>query len=177
MQLGTMPCTLSQQYNFHFWYQISFKKVTVWKNRENFLWCKKNNFNVSIYDKIFFGQDSKDSLIFPTFSPHSPIIMLHMYFRLNPHSIFAWKSRNSLLEIGTITEVKWTVQTSTTTQLNHLASSTKWFSVHLRTKWLWVQVLLQSHKQIWCLKWKQANTPRSTRNSQVFTSLQKMVLY
>ena len=31
-----------------------------------------------------------------------------------------------------------------TTQLNHLACLTKWLSVHLRTKWLWVRVPLQS---------------------------------
>ena len=31
-----------------------------------------------------------------------------------------------------------------TTQLNHLASLSKWLSVHLRTIWLWVQILLQS---------------------------------
>ena len=33
-----------------------------------------------------------------------------------------------------------------TTQLNHLASLPKWLSVHLWTKWLWIQVLLQSLK-------------------------------
>ena len=44
--------------------------------------------------------------------------------------------------------VKWTVQISThnTAQLNHLASLTKWLSVCLRTKWLWVRVQLQSLK-------------------------------
>ena len=31
-----------------------------------------------------------------------------------------------------------------TTQLNHLASLAKWLSVRLRTKWLWVQIPLQS---------------------------------
>ena len=30
-------------------------------------------------------------------------------------------------------------------QLNHLSSLAKWLSVRLRTKWLWVRVLLQSH--------------------------------
>ena len=33
-----------------------------------------------------------------------------------------------------------------TTQLTNLASLAKWLSVHLRTKWLWVRVLLQSLK-------------------------------
>ena len=41
---------------------------------------------------------------------------------------------------------------SNATQLNHLASFTKLFSVHLRTKWLWIWVSLQSLKlQILCL--------------------------
>ena len=31
-----------------------------------------------------------------------------------------------------------------TTQHNHLASLTKWLSVHLRTKWFWVRIQLQS---------------------------------
>ena len=31
-------------------------------------------------------------------------------------------------------------------QLNHLASLAKWLSVHLRNKWLWVQVPVQSLK-------------------------------
>ena len=39
-----------------------------------------------------------------------------------------------------------------TTQLNHLASSAKWLSVRLRTRWLWFRVPLQSlNLQIWCL--------------------------
>ena len=33
-----------------------------------------------------------------------------------------------------------------TTQLNYLVSLAKWLSVSLRTKWLWVQVPLQSLK-------------------------------
>ena len=33
------------------------------------------------------------------------------------------------------------------TQLNHLTSWTKWLSVCLRTKSLWVRVLLDSHKR------------------------------
>ena len=32
--------------------------------------------------------------------------------------------------------------------LNHLAKLAKWLSVHLQTKWLWVRVLLQSHKHV-----------------------------
>ena len=41
-----------------------------------------------------------------------------------------------------------------TTQLNHLASLTKWLSVRLRAKWLWVRVLLESFKlQILRLFW------------------------
>ena len=36
--------------------------------------------------------------------------------------------------------------------LDHLASLAKRLSVHLRTKWLWVRILLLSLKlQIWCL--------------------------
>ena len=42
--------------------------------------------------------------------------------------------------------VKCTVQISTPTQVNHLASLAKWLSVHLQTKWLWVRVPLQSLK-------------------------------
>ena len=40
------------------------------------------------------------------------------------------------------------------TQLNHLASLAKWLSVRLRTKWLWVAIMLLSLKlQIWRLLW------------------------
>ena len=35
-------------------------------------------------------------------------------------------------------------QSTLTTQFNHLASLAKYLSAHLRTKWLWVQVQLQS---------------------------------
>ena len=35
--------------------------------------------------------------------------------------------------------------------LNHLASLAKWLSVRLRTKWLWVRVLLQSLENV-CLE-------------------------
>ena len=41
---------------------------------------------------------------------------------------------------------KCTVQTVLITQLNHLASLVKCLSVRLRTKWLWVQIQLQSLK-------------------------------
>ena len=43
-------------------------------------------------------------------------------FRVNPHSIVALMSRNSLLETGAKSEVYVTA-----TQLNHLASLAKWF--------------------------------------------------
>ena len=33
------------------------------------------------------------------------LIMLRTRFRVNPRSIFAWMSRNSLLETGTMSEV------------------------------------------------------------------------
>ena len=35
----------------------------------------------------------------------SVLIMSHTCFRVNPHSIVAWMSRNSLLETGAISEV------------------------------------------------------------------------
>ena len=54
-----------------------------------------------------------------------------MRFRVNPHSIVAWMSRNSLLEAGAKSEV---------------SSLAKWLSVRLRTKWLWIWVQLQSFK-------------------------------
>ena len=50
------------------------------------------------------------------------IIMSRKHFRVNPQSIFAWMSRNSFVSLA------------------------KWLSVHLRTKWLWVRVPLQSLK-------------------------------
>ena len=31
--------------------------------------------------------------------------------------------------------------------LNHLAKLAKWLSVRLQTKWLWIRVPLQSHKE------------------------------
>ena len=47
-------------------------------------------------------------------------------------------SKNYLLEAGAISETK--------------VSLTKWFSIHLRIKWLWAQTPLLSLKlQIWCL--------------------------
>ena len=58
------------------------------------------------------------------------VIMSHPRFRVNPHSIVAWMSRNSLLETGTISEVL-------------LTSLAKWLSVRLQTKWLRVRLPLQ----------------------------------
>ena len=46
--------------------------------------------------------------------------------RVNPYSIVAWMSRNSLLEAGA-----------------------KWLSVRLRTKWLWVRFQFQSISDVW----------------------------
>ena len=77
------------------------------------------------------------------------LIMSHTHFRVNPHSIVAWMSRNSLLKTGAKSEV-WVTPTRTHSllvrkwTLNHLAKLAKWLSVCLQTKWLWVQVLLQS---------------------------------
>ena len=41
------------------------------------------------------------------------LIMSHIQFRVNPHSIVAWMSRNSLLQTGTLSEVKVTAITLT----------------------------------------------------------------
>ena len=64
---------------------------------------------------------------------------------------FALMSRNSLLEGGAISEVLSDSNEIRTFNhlvrkrtLNHIAKLVKWLSVHLRTKWLWVLILLLS---------------------------------
>ena len=64
------------------------------------------------------------------------LIVSRTGFRVNPHSIFASMSRNSLLQTGAISEVKVTatgIEPSTTHlvykwTLNHLTKVTKWLS-------------------------------------------------
>ena len=47
-----------------------------------------------------------------------------------------------------------------TAQLNHLTNLAKWLSVHLRTKWLWVQITLAPLKlPIWHLLWARSSLP------------------
>ena len=79
------------------------------------------------------------------------LIMSRTRFRVNPHSIVAWMSRNSLLEAGPKSEVlsdwNWTRTQNHLVRnraLNHLAKLTKWLSVRFRTNWFWVRVQLQS---------------------------------
>ena len=59
------------------------------------------------------------------------LVMSRTRLRVNPHSIVAWMSRNSLLEAGAKSE-------------GEVTTNTKWFWVRLRTKWFWVRVQLQS---------------------------------
>ena len=68
-------------------------------------------------------------------------------FRVNPHFIVAWLSRNSLLEAGSKSEGEVTA-----TGLEPKASLAKWLSVRLRTKWFWVRVQLQSLNLILLIK-------------------------
>ena len=79
-------------------------------------------------------------------------------------------SRNSLLETGVNSKVlesrcshldcnetrdhNHLVHKQTLNHLAKLANLAKWLSVRLRTKWLWVRVLLQSHKNQWRQKSK-----------------------
>ena len=69
-------------------------------------------------------------------------------FRVNPHSIVAWMSRNSLLEAGAKSEGEVTatgLEPRTTYFLNeHSTIWLNWLSVRLRNKWFWVWVQLQS---------------------------------
>ena len=77
----------------------------------------------------------------------------HTRFKVNPHSIAVWISRNSLFEAGTNLKFKWLQRDSNPQpisqlvrkrKLNRLASLAKWLDVRLRTKWLWVRIPLQS---------------------------------
>ena len=76
-----------------------------------------------------------DKIFFPTYSIE--IKFTHQEkenctrFKVNLHSIVAWKLRNSWLEAGAISEAK-------------LA---KWLSVRFRTKCLWVRIPYQSLKK------------------------------
>ena len=76
-------------------------------------------------------------------------MFLSCHVRVNC-SIVAWMSRNSLLEVGVKSEGE-----VTTTGLKR---TRKWLSVHLRTKWFWVRVQLQSLHQVYsfskkCFLW------------------------
>ena len=77
--------------------------------------------------------------------------------RVNPHSIVASMSRNSLLEAGAKSEGEVTA-----TGLE--PSLAKWLSVRLRTKWFWVRVQLQS-LHYFCLKFSEC---LSLSNDYVF---------
>ena len=61
---------------------------------------------------------------------------VHMRFRVNPHSIVAWMSRNFLLELsdcnGTLTNKHL---------VREVLSLAKWLGVHLRIKWIWVPLI------------------------------------
>ena len=81
------------------------------------------------------------------------VIMSRTRIKVNPHSIVAWMSRNSLLETGAISEFDMirtysqmhrTDKYSQHSSIIKKASLAKWWSVRLRTKWLWVLVPLQS---------------------------------
>ena len=50
--------------------------------------------------------------------------------------------------IRTYTQMNCTDKYSQHSQLNYLASLAKWFSVPLRTRWLWVRVPLESLKEL-----------------------------
>ena len=82
------------------------------------------------------------------------LVMSHMHLRVNLHSAVAWMSRNSLLKTDMIS--KWHLSDCNGIRLhnhvvckrtlNHLyklakwLNLTKWLSVHLRPKWLWVRI-------------------------------------
>ena len=69
------------------------------------------------------------------------LVMSRMHFRVNPHSIVAWMSKNSLLETGMKSEVL--SDCNGTRTHNHLLCKRK--LSHL-VKWLWIWVPLQSLK-------------------------------
>ena len=63
--------------------------------------------------------------------------MSRMSFRVNSHSIVSLNVKELLAQRR---------------RHSHLASLAKWFSVRLRTKWLWIRIMLLSLKlQIWRL--------------------------
>ena len=85
------------------------------------------------------------------------LIMSRTRFRVNPHSIVVWMSRNFLLETGSISEVlsdcngtrtrSHLVHKRTLNHLSKLANLANWLNVRWRTKWFWVPVPLQSVKR------------------------------
>ena len=91
---------------------------------------------MSWYFLIYKFNDVYDLIVPWNFSRHVKLDCMFLscqlcVFRVNLHSIVAWMSRNSLLETGAIFEV---------------ISLAKWLSVCLQTRWLWIQILLQSYK-------------------------------
>ena len=75
------------------------------------------------------------------------LVMSRTRFRVNPHSIVAWMSRNSLFKAGAksewLSDCNWTRTQSHLVRkqtLNHYAK----LSVHLQANWFWVRVQLQS---------------------------------
>ena len=90
------------------------------------------------------------------------IIVSHASFRVNLHSIvclnvkelLAWSRRNiwSLSDSNAVWTHNHLVRKRPSGLFLKKASLAKWLSVRLRTKWLWVRILLLSLKlQIWCL--------------------------
>ena len=88
-----------------------------------------------------FCHAAMTSLIYcKTHNPLYVLIMSRTRFRVNPHSIVAWMSRNSLLEAGAkfwnLSDCNWTrthnhlVHKRT---LNHLAKLAKWLSCVVST--------------------------------------------
>ena len=105
---------------------------------------------------IYSGKNSEKDKSLSRVVPEFPNITLDLHvlitssthFRVNPHSVVAWMSRNSL------TDSKWTrihnhlICKQTLNHLARLATLAKWLSVCLWTKRLWVQVQLQSLKSL-----------------------------
>ena len=83
------------------------------------------------------------------------IIMSRTNFRLNLHSIVCLnvkellaQSRHNILSLSDSNGI-WTHNHLVCKRtLSHLASLVKWLIVCLRTKWLWVQILLLSQSDI-----------------------------
>ena len=96
------------------------------------------------------------------------IIMSRTSFRVNPHSIVCLnvkgllaRSRRNIWSISD-SNVIWThnhlVRKRTLKHLVKPVRLAKWFSVRLRTKWLWVRIVLLLLKiNIWCLLWARSS--------------------